>query len=272
MAQQLPVHFASAFGRYQGSVWSGEAASRGASLWPLQQQCFSDPALAIQPARAVVMARIRHQREVLRQRRPAGLARTLGQLDEAIRQAGKAQQAASLNGIEGHAASLYFGAIGELVPAEFGFEGRNRRPPRDPFNALLSLGYSLLHAHADSFCRAQGLYPWTGFYHQPRSGHAALASDLIEPFRHLVERTALAALTRGSFSPEEFRQDPRQGCRLEDTALRRYLAMLWERLDKPVQAAGEEEPLSPRHQLHAQNQRLIDWLRGGTEFRPWLTR
>jgi CRISPR-associated endonuclease Cas1 len=79
--------------------------------------------------------------------------------------------------------------------------------PHDPFNSLLSLGYTVLYAHVETVLRVSGLLPWIGFYHQAHGCHAALASDLMEPFRHLVERTALAAVTRGSIVPEDFYLD-----------------------------------------------------------------
>ncbi len=105
-----------------------------------------------------------------------------------------------LLGIEGNAARLYFGAFAGMIKpdeerdaAEFGFdfEGRNRRPPRDPVNALLSLGYSLLAKDLTVACYAVGFDPFIGYYHQPRFGRPALALDLMEPFRPLIADSAV---------------------------------------------------------------------------------
>ena len=94
----------------------------------------------------------------------------------------------SLLGLEGNGAKVYFQALQQLLPDWVGFDGRNRRPPTDPFNSLLSLGYTVLFYHVETVIRMNGLLPWFGLYHQPHGNHAILASDLMEPFRHLVEQ------------------------------------------------------------------------------------
>ena len=87
----------------------------------------------------------------------------------------------------------------------FDFEGRNRRPPRDPVNALLSLGYSLLAKDLTITCAAVGLDPYLGFYHQPRHGRPALALDLMEPFRSLVvDSTVITAINNRMIEPKHF--------------------------------------------------------------------
>ncbi len=102
--------------------------------------------------------------------------------------------------------------------------------------------------------------------------HAVLASDLMEPFRHLVERVALSAVTRGQLKPGDFRDDAQQGCRLTPPALRKYLAMLWERFDPPIPAVGADQPYPVLQQIPPQHRRLPDWIRGGDEFKAWVTR
>ena len=114
----------------------------------------------------------------------------------------------SLLGIEGGAARLYFeqfagmlkvGEDGEAARGlAFDFEHRNRRPPRDPVNALLSFAYSLLAKDLTIVCHAVGFDPFIGFYHQPRFGRPALALDLMEGFRPLVADSAvLSAVNTG---------------------------------------------------------------------------
>lgn len=88
-----------------------------------------------------------------------------------------------LCGIEGAAASAYFGAFTALFPSSLDFTGRNRRPPKDPVNAVLSLGYTMLHAEAITACHIAGLDPFVGFFHEPAHNRESLAADLIEPLR-----------------------------------------------------------------------------------------
>jgi CRISPR-associated protein Cas1 len=92
-----------------------------------------------------------------------------------------------LRGIEGAAAAAYFGALVHLFPDGLDFTGRNRRPPRDPVNAALSLGYTLLHFEAVRACHWAGLDPIIGYFHELDFGRESLASDLIEPQRPRVD-------------------------------------------------------------------------------------
>jgi CRISPR-associated endonuclease Cas1 len=274
LAQQVPVHFASGTGRYQGVTWNGQPGADSYQLWLEQQACFADPAKALAASRSVVEARLRHSREVLRQRDADGsCAAGIERIDQALAQLVQADSLSTLNGVEGWAARAYFEALKPLVPAEFGFNGRNRQPPQDPFNALLSLGYMILYAHVTTVLHASGLLPWVGFYHQRHGRHAVLASDLMEPFRHLVERTALAALTRRRLKPEDFYLDSMQGCRLQREACKQYIAMLSERFDTPLLALDGNVPQTLHGHLHDQNRALIAWIRGrAAEFKAWRMR
>lgn len=92
-----------------------------------------------------------------------------------------------LRGMEGAAARAYFRGLAAVLPAALAFQGRNRRPPRDPVNACLSLGYTLLHFDAVRASHGAGLDPLIGFYHRPSFGRESFASDLIEPLRPVVD-------------------------------------------------------------------------------------
>jgi CRISPR-associated endonuclease Cas1 len=162
--------------------------------------------------------------------------------------------------------------LADIVPVEFGFHGRNRRPPEDPFNALLSLGYTVLFGYAESILRADGLLPWLGFYHQGHGRHAALASDVMEPFRSVVESAALALLLRRELQPEDFFAAENGACYLRPAARRRYFLHLLEKFDAPVKAVGEEEAKTLPQHLHCQNLSLIRHLQAGEAFVPWRMR
>lgn len=95
---------------------------------------------------------------------------------------------AQLSGLEGAAASAYFAALAELFPPSLGFRGRNRRPPRDPVNAVLSLAYTLAFADAVREAQHVGLDPSVGFLHALAPGRASLACDLVEPLRGPIDR------------------------------------------------------------------------------------
>ncbi len=115
------------------------------------------------------------------------IERALAGLVELTPQAGLENR---LCGIEGAAANAYFRAFATLFPASLEFTGRNRRPPKDPVNAVLSLGYTLLYAEAVSACHIAGLDPFVGFFHEPAHNRESLAADLIEPVRARLDEWA----------------------------------------------------------------------------------
>lgn len=153
-------------------------------------------AIRLQRARRIVLAKTMAQRLLLRQAlalRPDLRSPLLDAIQsiEAIGgrlRRGDGADLESLLGFEGAAAAAYFAAFATLFPPSLGFRERNRRPPRDPVNACLSLGYTLLHADALREVHIAGLDPLIGFYHQPSPGRDSLACDLVEPLRPRVDR------------------------------------------------------------------------------------
>ena len=120
------------------------------------------------------------------------------------------------------------------VGGNFDLDGRNRRPPQDPVNALLSFAYSLLTKDLALALSAVGLDPLLGFYHQPRFGRPALALDLMEEFRPLVaDSVIIGALNGGSFGPEDFQNHP-SGVAMRPTARKRLLLAYERRMDQLI--------------------------------------
>ncbi len=121
-----------------------------------------------------------------------------------------------LRGIEGAAARAYFQGLTSLFPPALQFTGRNRRPPRDPVNACLSLGYTLLHFDAVRACHSAGLDPLLGFYHRPSFGRESLASDLIEPLRPHLDAHIWQLFRQRTLREDHFTRDG-QACLLGKT-------------------------------------------------------
>jgi CRISPR-associated protein Cas1 len=166
-------------------------------------------------ARRLTAGKIRNQRTLLQRNHIEPNRTTLTGMKEMADRAESASGLDELLGIEGNAARLYFGDFGGMIKPDeergdtaempFDFEGRNRRPPRDPVNALLSLAYSLLAKDLTVACFAVGFDPYVGFYHQPRFGRPALALDLMEPFRPLIADSAvLTAINTGMVTARDF--------------------------------------------------------------------
>jgi CRISPR-associated protein Cas1 len=180
------------------------------SQFKLSDQEFFARALA----RQLVAGKIRNQRTLLQRNHVEPKRATLAGMKEMADRAEGASSLQELLGIEGNAARLYFGDFAGMVKPDeaagaaemnFDFDGRNRRPPRDPVNALLSLAYSLLAKDLTVASYAVGFDPYIGFYHQPRYGRPALALDLMEPFRPLIADSAvLTAVNTGMVTVRDF--------------------------------------------------------------------
>jgi CRISP-associated protein Cas1 len=165
-------------------------------------------------ARRLVAGKIRNQRTLLQRNHVEPNRQALAGMKEMAERAEGAGSLEELLGIEGNAARIYFGEFAGMMkpdeeagtgPLAFEMEGRNRRPPRDPVNAMLSLGYSLLTKDLTVACYAVGFDPYVGFYHQPRFGRPALALDLMEPFRALiVDSAVLTAVNTGMVTARDF--------------------------------------------------------------------
>src|SRR5262249_44999650 len=115
-----------------------------------------------------------------------------------------------LLGLEGAIAAAYFGPFTKLLRSseletDWDFKSRNRRPPKDPVNALLSFGYALLAKECTVALLAEGLDPWWGLYHRPRHGRPALSLDLMEEFRPLiVDSAVVSAVNTGMVRQQDF--------------------------------------------------------------------
>lgn len=107
-------------------------------------------------------------------------------------------------GLEGIAAAHYFNGLRHILPSSLEFDGRNRRPPKDPFNAVLSLGYTLLHFEWGRHIHLCGLDPMAGFLHQPYPGRESLACDLLETLRPQYDEWAVSLFSDGTLRPEDF--------------------------------------------------------------------
>jgi CRISPR-associated protein Cas1 len=166
-------------------------------------------------ARKLVSGKIRNQRTMLLRNHVEPPRPEMRELKRLTGRAERAESLEELLGVEGLAARIYFGLFAGMLKRDeqwdgepavrFDFQTRNRRPPRDPVNALLSLGYSLLAKDLTVACYAVGFDPMIGFYHQPRHGRPALALDLMEPLRPLIADSAvLSAVNTKMVSERDF--------------------------------------------------------------------
>lgn len=177
-----------------------------------QVRTADDPARCLRIAREIVAAKLSNQRTFLRRNAPDGsVDAALDGIRNAAQAATRATTLDEVRGHEGFGGRVYFSHLSALIRAQpafaerFDVEGRNRRPPRDPVNALLSFAYSALVREWTNVCLAVGFDPFLGFYHQPRYGRPSLALDLMEAFRPLcADSVVVRAINNGEIGASDF--------------------------------------------------------------------
>lgn len=212
MGREIPVSWHSFGGWFIGhTVGTGH---KNVELRTAQYKASFDTAACLRLARGLVVAKIQNSRTMLRRNWKAEEAPEA--LLDAFRQdidlARRAKGLPELLGAEGNAAARYFGEFRNVLRTgeggeelAFDFTRRNRRPPADPVNALLSFAYSLLARTWTMTLSAVGFDPYRGFYHQPRYGRPALALDMMEPFRPLIaDSSVIQVINNGEVRPSDF--------------------------------------------------------------------
>ncbi|MER3410700.1 MAG: CRISPR-associated protein Cas1 [Thermoleophilia bacterium] len=206
------------YGGWLVAVTSG-VLGRNADLRDEQYRAASDAPRALRIARAFVGGKIKNQRTLLRRNHPAAPRGALSEMARLIRLAQQASSVDRLLGIEGIAARVYFEHFGQMLRRPMGFDasGRQKRPPPDPVNALLSFAYGLLLKETIAALVAVGLDPYRGLYHQLRVGRPSLALDLMEEFRPLIADSVVLSLVNNRvLADSDFvRRGPACGLRAE---------------------------------------------------------
>lgn len=271
LERDIPVVFYSGGGWFYG--WARSFGSRNIELRRAQFRAADDPVRALPLARRFISTKVWNQRTLLRRNCSQGpdLQTTLDRLTELRDQADRAASAAELLGLEGTAARLYFGLFTRMLKADiesFRLEERNRRPPRDPLNALLSFVYSLLTKDWTIACAVAGLDPFLGFFHRPRFGRPSLALDLMEEFRPIVaDSVVLSLLNGGTITPSDFIRRG-LGVALTDSARRRVISAYERRMDELITHPTFGYRISYRRTFEVQTRLLGRHLMGEVDSYP----
>ncbi len=283
LARNIPVTHLSYSGWFMGhTIGTGH---KNVELRTNQYRASFDPKRCLALARSLVAAKIANCRTLLRrnwrgnndqEKAPPGL---LSDLQADIRHALRATSIEELLGVEGTAASRYFANFAAMLKQAkecenlFDFRHRNRRPPRDPINALLSFAYAMLTREWTVILSAVGFDPYRGFYHQPRFGRPALALDLMEPFRPLIADSVVITVINN----REVRENDfiRRGgsCALKPGGRKRFIAAFDRRLEQEVTHPVFGYRISYRRVLEVQARLLGRYLAGEIPRYPqFLTR
>jgi len=289
MEREIPVTFHSHGGWFRGMAHG--IGHRNVEVRTAQYRLSFDEAGCLRFARELVAAKIVNQRTIIRRNwrgNPEDRQVVLDRLAAARRSAEGAATSTTLLGLEGDAAAVYFRAFAGLIRppeekraraegeaegegdgegggaelAHFRFEARNRRPPADPVNAMLSLAYAMLARHLTIILAAAGLDPYRGFYHAPRYGRPALALDVMEPFRAIIaDSVVLSAVNTGEVGPGDF-VTAVTGTAFTQAGRRRFVEAFERRLSQETTHPVFGYQLSMRRMLVVQARLLSRFLLG----------
>jgi len=271
--------FCTEYGRFLGRL---QGKQSGNIL--LRQAQYKVAEMQPEPiARNIIAAKISNSRAVLYRRlRNHGdneaVEQAIKQLHSSLRRLERMESLDQIRGIEGEAAATYFGVFNQLiqpsVQADFQFNGRNRRPPRDPINALLSFLYSVVGNDISAALHGVGLDPQMGFLHQTRPGRDSLAQDVLEEFRAWwVDRLVLSLINRKQLKAKDFIIEASGAITLKDDARKVVLVALQNRKQETIKHPFLNEDVPIGLLPHVQALLLARHLRGDlAEYPPFVPR
>lgn len=244
-----------------------------------RQYRASESETALQIAKSLVHDKIQNSRTLLRRNSNVDAEAAMNELKQMEDRSLNANAFDSLLGIEGNAGRIYFQHFATMIKNKdsadetppFDFQSRNRRPPRDPVNALLSLAYSLLAKDLTLTLLTVGFDPYLGFYHQPRYGRPALALDLMETFRPLIaDSTVLTSINTGVVAPGDFIKAG-DAVALKPEARKRFILAYERRMDALITHPVFNYRVSYRRVLEVQARLLARFLTGELKSPPTFT-
>ncbi len=273
------VSFFSLKGKFVGKVVS--YASKNVYIRIKQYEKFKDEDFCLFIVKEFVRAKLRNCRSVLqkyvRNHPEVDINEEIGRLEELLETIDRKTGINSLLGVEGMGSRIYFKGFSKMVRNEgFRFEGRNRHPPQDPINSILSLGYSLLTSEMFSVLTAVGLDPYVGYLHSLEYSRPSLALDLIEELRPaVIDRFALELINKKILKEEDFEQIQSE----EGDAIKVLLSadsrkVYFRHYEKRMNAVVfyMNENLSYRRLLESKARNFVNVLEGKQEYCPFLLR
>lgn len=273
---EVPVAYLSSAGRLVAMM--DPMGPTSAAVRAAQIRSLDNPEKALELARAVTVAKIANQRTLLMRNHAALPARVATDLQDCVGGAERSTGLDELRGHEGNAAAIYFKHFAGMfkqgvaeIASRFDSNGRQRRPPPDPINAVLSFAYSMLTNECTAACRLASLEPTIGALHATRPGRPALALDIMEPFRPLIaDSIAVSAFNRGELTEGHF-LDTAAGCALTEAGRKGFFSAYGRRMDTEVSHPVFEYRLSYRRMLMLHARLIAAWLVGEVPTLAFLT-
>ncbi|MBD2503780.1 type I-D CRISPR-associated endonuclease Cas1d [Anabaena azotica] len=272
--KKIPLTFLTNNGKYLASL--EPEMGKNIFVRSAQWKAAGESAQAIHVTQGFVRGKLKNYRYSLseaQRRYDVDLGNNITQLTQAIASVDKADKIDSIRGLEGAGSAAYFGCFNHLIRVDnFTFNTRNRRPPIDPVNSLLSLGYSLLRHDIQGALNIVGFDPYLGYLHTERYGRPSLALDLMEEFRPLiVDAVVLSAINRKMLTPKDFVTEPvSNAVSLTKEGLHIFLRLYQEKKQTQFKHPVMQRKYSYQETFEIQARLLAKYLMGEIEKYPPL--
>jgi CRISPR-associated protein Cas1 len=275
----IDLQYYSAFGSYFGKLTSTTHVNTARQK--AQFYLTDDMEFRMKLARNILWAKIQNQCVIIRRYSRSleeDMTADLQMMSYCMKKLDYCQTLDEMMGYEGTAAKSYFQALGKLVNVpDFQFTGRSRRPPRDAFNSMLSLGYSLLLSEIYGAIEGKGLSPYFGFIHADRLHHPALASDLMEEWRAVIVDSLVMSMVNGHEIAigQFYTTADKPGVFLEKTGMRAFIQKIEKKMTTDHRyLAYVDYPVSFRRSIDLQVGELVKAIEthDATCYKPVLVR
>lgn len=261
----LPVHYLSSFGKYLGAALPGY--SRNGQLRLAQYRLYDDPVRRLALVQSIIQAKIHNQYNVLYRH-----GQKDNQLKERQKQVFAQDSIDKARGIEGIAAKEYFSYWPAMLNSQWKFTGRNRRPPTDPVNSLLSFAYGLLRGQVTAAAHMAGLDPYIGYLHEVHHGQPALVLDLMEEFRSIVaDNLVLSVINNRQLQVDDFTESL-GSYRLTDGARKTFLQAFEKKMSDEFTHPVFGYKCNYRRSIELQARLLARHLQEGVPYKPLILR
>lgn len=275
LERKIPLTFLTATGKYLGRL--EPELTKNLFIRKAQWAAAGESSQALHLIRGFVRGKLKNYRNsLLRRARECpqlDLGASLKRLEQAIAPIPTTATLNSLRGLEGAGSAAYLGCFDQLIHgSSFEFKTRRRRPPTDPVNALLSLGYALLRHDVQSAVNIVGFDPYLGYLHVERYGRPSLALDLMEEFRPLVvDAVVLKSLNQKHLAPEDFTTEPLSGAvSLTKTGLKTFLRLYEQKKQSKFKHPVFKRQCTYREAFAWQARLIAKYLMGETDQYPPL--
>ncbi len=271
--QGIETSFLSLYGKFRGKLSPVE--SKNVFLRIAQYERYLDEEFCVEYAKKIVEGKIRNGKILIqrysRDHPDMNFEDTVAVLNQALDELPNKQRVSTILGVEGYSTAAYFRAYSKMFRKQLQFTTRNRRPPKDPVNALLSFGYTLVTNEIFSILCAIGFDPYIGYLHGINYGRPSLSLDIVEEFRHpVVDRFTLNLINNNIMTEDDFEDQGDEGVFLKDESRRKYFVQYEKLLTNVFKDSCSEEKVTYRTVFRQQAHKLLKTIQRKEPYQPFL--